>query len=397
MAETAAISADRRNLARAIKLANSCVDARNTVPILGSLKATANGSLCFEGTDLDTFSRAAIPYTGEHGSFCLPDANRLLSALNVVAADDVSFHVDDDTHVNVSSGAFKSQITTQSTDDFPAIEMVGEELWGVDIGAAELAQIARLLPAICAEEIRYYLHGIAVWHLSDWTWRFASTDGHRLTYVDIPLPGAVGALPGTMIIPRRFIKLALAQFSRTKSPIRLSVGPRVNSNHAPAIAMDIAKSPSLARIQMRADLDGIDFTFASKMIDGPYPDVMRVVPTSASTSARIQRADLVTAIRALSPMAAEKTRAIKLVFTGERLDLFLASAGFASSHISIAAECSEQAEPFEIGANGRYLLDMLAALGGDEVVLEMNGNSAPITFINPSDTAFRGIMMPMRV
>ena len=54
----------------------------------------------------------------------------------------------------------------------------------------------------------------------------------------------------------------------------------------------------------------------------------------------------------------------------------------------------KQRGPVEIGFNTRYVLDMLAALTGDEITIEIVDPGSPAIF---SDGRSRAVLMPMRV
>ncbi len=83
------ITVDRRQFSRAIKLASSVVQRRNTIPALAGLKLSANGSLACLGTDLDTFTRVELPYDGEPAEMFLSDPSAVNSAIGAAGGDRV--------------------------------------------------------------------------------------------------------------------------------------------------------------------------------------------------------------------------------------------------------------------------------------------------------------------
>lgn len=404
------VTVPRRKLSRAIALASCGMPKITNIPVLRSLRATANGTFALEGTDLDTFSRVEMPYEGSPQRMLLPEPARLRVAIDAAGHEQVALSHEGD-RLDLTCGALEAHLATLSVDDFPTPDHPAAELFAVDLGAAALQQLARLVPAISSEETRYYLNGICVHKVGDWTWQFAATDGHRLHIVDIPLPGAVGDLPQDVILPRRFVTLALQHFRKAAGPVRLTFGPRALSNEAPP-TLDLPISAM--RIALAADLDGLRFTLASKLIDGTYPDYPRVIPPAPDRRARVDRAELVQAIHALSAFSSGKWAALKLAFAPGEVIVSRSDATMGEAAMRVPAQ--HDLEPgLHSGFNGNYLCDALAALKGGEVTFhftrsefitgedkprsayKVGGNSGPVLITDPEDTDFRIVLMPLRL
>lgn len=386
------ITVDRRQFSRAIKLASQVVEKRHTIPVLTAVKMTANGKLSIEGTDLDTFARAEIEYDGDEGEIMLSDPRSVISAINVAGGETVEFGRNEK-RVTVKAGKLDASLISQHPDDYPGNERIAEQTFGCTIGASEMAQIRRVMAAISTEETRYYLNGVNVKKLADWTYRFAATDGHRLMVVDIPLPDAAGDLPEQFIIPRRFLNAALNSFAKPKDGIAFRVGLTANSNQRDkTLAIETSKFP---RICFSGEVAGTQFEIVGKLIDGTYPDYTRVIPSETTYLARCKRADLIKAINTLTPLSTSKTRAVKLTFADGSVRLELNSPDVGDSSFVLPAE-HNLPKDFMVGFNGQYLLDNLAALEGEEVDLGLTDPAAPATVTDPADTAFKSVLMPMR-
>lgn len=392
------ITVDTRQLIRALDLASAAIPRRTNVPVLRRAKLVANGKLAIEGSDLDTFTRAELPYTGSETAFTLLDPLAVRRAIAVAGGESTQIEPQVDDMANVRTGDLSMTLREAGQEhEHPGFEAVDHELFSATISAAELRQIARIMSAISREEIRYYLNGLHIVKVGNWTWRFQATDGHRLMWIDVPMPDASGAVHGA-IIPRAWLRKAKTHFSRSKEPLRLTFGHRMPRNE-PGVELDVAPPTPPAeprRLSLSGDFGGVGFTLAGKLIDGAYPDVERVIPKSHDHSARIATADLTRALHSVSAISGEKTRAVKLAFPqpGNVL-VSLNSAVMGEAEITIPAEHDLPAG-FEICFNARYLLDMIAALGGKEVVIGLTASGAPATFTNPADTAIGAVLMPMR-
>jgi DNA polymerase III subunit beta len=389
------IEVNREQFAKAIDFAAATVSRRSTIPVLSMLKAKANGSLALEGSDLDTFTRAEIPYQGGEVEFLLPEPRKVRTAVNTAGSAEVRI-TPDGNRVGVVAGQLDSSLCTLPADDHPGADAIAYEDFGVDLGAAELRQIARVVPAISTEETRYYLNGVAVFKVGDWLYRFVTTDGHRLMMVDVPLPNATGALPDGTIIPRRWINIALQHFIRAKDGARLTYGRTMVRNSGEGKTLPV-ETPGAPRITLSAKRDGATISLTGKLIDGTFPDYTRVVPSESAVVLRINRADLAHAINSLTPLSTGKTRAVKFDLSKpDKLTVSLHSPDIGESRFEVACEHNAPGA-FTFGLNGQYALDMLGSFTGDEIVFGMMDAASPILINDPADTAFRGVQMPMRV
>lgn len=387
------ITVDRRQFSRAIKLASAVVEKRATIPILTGVKITANGALVIEGTNLDSFSRAELAYEGDAGEFFLEDPRGVVAAINAAGGDTVELTGGESNRVTVRAGQLHADLRGLPADDHPGAERIVEQTFGCTVGATELAQIRRVMTAISTDECRYYLNGVHAHKVADWTYRFVATDGHRLMLVDVPLPDASGELPDSFIIPRRFLNQALNSFANPKDGLAFRVGRSAISNRRDKkLPLELKGT----RVALSGTSGGTTFELTGKLIDGTFPDYTRVFPADLAHFIRCTRAELAKAINSLTPLSTERTRAVRLFGSPGKLSVELKSPDKGDSRFEIDAEHNLPAD-FSIGFNGQYLLDMVAALTGDEIEIGLNDPAAPAVITDPADTAFKGVLMPMRV
>ena len=394
------ITVDPKLFRRAVALASGPVDRRPTVPILGTIRCRANGLLQLESSDVDTTTRVELPYTGEAADLVLPEPHRLQKALDRATGDTIELRrgsghpgvpMPATTEVTIQSGAFATTLNSLYFDDHPGAELVHFPEWSSTITAADLRNLARLRRAISKEETRYYLNGVCLAREGE-TWRFAATDGHRLKLANLAMPDAEGEVPDGVIFPRRWFDLAIKAFARSKEPLRLVWGrTAVKNSESP----DLPLEPGGYRIQLSGTVDGVAFTLASRLIDGTYPDITRVIPSATANRFTIRRADLIRAIRTLSPLATDKIRAFRLAFNGKgALACSIQCPSIGTSTIEIPAKGNT---PLQISFNGQYLRDAADALTGEDMIFECNSAVDPAIITDPADNAFRVVLMPMRV
>lgn len=376
----AAITIGREALLPALALAVRVVERRTTIPVLSNVLIRAgDGRLTITGTDLDAeiavSRKCAIEGAAE---VTLPANNlhdivrKLPEGCEVKLAGDTG-----DGMWTISAGRSRFRLPFLPASDFHELS-AGEFACGFDIEAATLKTMLETVRfAISTEETRYYLNGIH-WHEDEVDGAAkliaVATDGHRLAKSVLPLPDGAAGLP-SIIIPRKTVELVLKMLPE-KGPVRVDV------------------SDVKLRLTMGGEESGV--TLVSKLIDGTFPDYKRVVPGGNPNRYTVTRAPLADAIDRVLTVSTGKGNAVKYAFAGDGLTVTAHSpdAGSAEDQIEIAGV---EGDPVEIGFNGKYCLDLLAAAGGDAVIFELGDAGAP-ALVRPAqggDTLF--VLMPMRI
>jgi len=387
------ITVDHIQFRKAALFAASVVERRNTIPVLSTLKVTANGSLTLVGTDLDSYASASLSYDGDEGEFLLPEPTKVAKALKGAGGEVVTLS-QIDKKLRVEAGELTADLASfQSPDDFPAVDAVAEEAFGAVVGTDFFRALDRVRPAISTEETRYYLNGVFFHKVGDWLYRAVATDGHRLFIADVPMPGSSGDLAEGVIIPRRAVERAIAAFGKAENGVRFAVGGAQKTNRK-----DTTLAPTTwnSRVGFAAAVGSLDLSLTTKLIDGTYPDIARVIPSGHPITIRVNRAALRKALKSITPLSTDKTRAIKLVATPGQITLTLNSPDVGTSHFPVAAE-HQAPTGFMIGLNARYLGDAISSLTGENVDLGLTDSAAPMTISDPADLTFKVVQMPMRV
>lgn len=388
----------RRTLIDAIGKAAMVAHARSSIPILQTVMlGSVNGHLIARGTDLDTEITVDLG-PAKRGGFvgCLQSPRALASILKGVVGDEIELSRKDG-EVRIAGDGFNAKLTILPADHFPVFQC-GPVGWQADLPRSVVDAILRVSGAASTEETRYYLNGVYLHHLDGWTWRAVATDGHRLYYTEIELPGAATNFP-SLILPRRAVAvLAKLRDRKSEQPIQFAV---CHAGSANTIAVGDWTGNPCPRVRFR--LEGVEI--ATKTIDGTFPDYRRVIPPEEAVKHSFEASvdDLRRVIRALSfaagagagAGAAERTPALKLSMRDERLFVGakFAVIGF-DGEMSIEAKISDA---FEIGFNGHYLLGALDALKSQRVVFRMSAPAAPVTVHDPESSDFGIVLMPMRV
>ena len=137
------------------------------------------------------------------------------------------------------------------------------------------------------------------------------------------------------------------------------------------------------------------YTFATKLVDGKFPDYQRVIPKEGSKVVLAEKDELRQALNRTSILSNEKFRGIRLRLSSAQLEL--SANNPEQEEAEEFLEISYDGNGLEIGFNVSYILDVLGAISGSEAKLTLNdGNSsALIEGLDDSNSLY--VVMPMRL
>ena len=384
-------SVKRAQLASAVAFVNRTVDKRFTIPILAYVRLTRCGDgLVVLGTDLDREIFATA--TGDvHKKFDVTaSCHRLHAILKAAgASDDVKMEIGEAETLILRIGKSTFTLTTLPVADFP--KMGPEEMpWTFPMATAELAAAFRRVNfCISMEDTRYYLNGIYMQEdrqgcTPDQRGQlaFVATDGHKLGKVTMPLPdGAAGMTSGEyqqgFIIPKHTTDRVIDACESKDAPetVRIMVGPK----------------------RIVFDLGGIQIR--SKLIDGTFPDYMRVIPTGNDKVLVVDPQEMIDAIKEVGVMLDNGRDGVKLSLNGEVvLSVTNPHEGIARTTIEGALNSDAGPTAMEIGMNRNYLTAILNHLESDQVELRLADMGSPVIFtgLSDKDHGVLFVQMPMR-
>jgi len=345
------------------------VPRRSTIPILANvLLRNSSKTLAITATDLDIEVVASVEVASASKSAITVPATTLYDiARKLPEGSEVSLKADDAT-LTVACGRSRFKLPVLPVSDFPDMAP-GELPTRFDIAAGDLRRLIEKTEfAISTEETRYYLNGIYL-HVENGKLRGVATDGHRLALVDLDLPAGAADMSG-VIIPRKTV----GEIQRLL-------------DGAEAVTVELSDS----KIRVTCG----DAVLTSKLIDGTFPDYRRVIPQGNDKTLEIDRAEFHAAIDRVATVSSEKGKATKLTLSKGNLDLSVTNpdSGSASEEV----EAGYDAEPLEIGFNARYLLDIVAQIEGDTVVMDLDQAGSPTIIKSKDGNGALYVLMPMRI
>lgn len=365
------VTVERGALLKALGLAASVVERKNTIPVLSNVLLEAEGDeLRLTATDLELQISMPVP-----AQVAAPGATTVQAALlqsivrETAEGAQIELELDPEKgRLHLAAARSRYKLQTLAAGDFPKLKPDEDAL---EFGIASQAfkeMLAKVAHAQSTDPARYYLNGAQL-EAHAGALVIAATNGNLLAHANTEAPEGSTEIAGT-IIPRKTMGELADLLADAEGETRLAISAK----------------------QIRAQVDDVELT--SKLIDGSFPDWRRVVPASNPHKLRINREAFAAAVRRSSVISSDKTRSVQLELTEGKLTVRTTSHEHGEGLEEVPADWS--GPDLITGFNARYLLDTFAAMGGADIEVRLADPGSPALFINPTDLAAQWVVMPMR-
>jgi DNA polymerase III subunit beta len=345
---------------------------------------------------ISALAMARISARGDHASFTVDSLDRRITAkaeVTVIEPGAASARCDalagiagglpperevkiesHDDGVIVRAGRSRFLIAGLPLDTLPQSGELSAAAASFALDADDLRRMLEVCQhAISDEETRYYLNGVFL-HTTGKVLRGVATDGHRLAWLDLPLPAEADGMPG-VIVPGKIVAILIKLLKR-KPPI---------------------ETISLRTSEKLIELSFPSLSLTAKLIDGTFPDYIRIIPKASNNTVTVAVDELRHALARVEalfdPKSKRGMRTVGLSWSNGAL------------HVSLTSEneTDDVIDNAKIGGAGRfaarisYLFDAIEAFNGKEITLDTNGPKSPaVRITDPNDTAPFAIVMPVR-
>jgi DNA polymerase-3 subunit beta len=367
-------SVKKFDLLEELDLTQGVVERKTTIPILSNLLVEAKGNrLAITATDLELSIRTSCEAkVKKEGAGTIP-AKKLLELVRLLPDEEIRFKLLENHWVQIQSGRRNYKLVGMSKDNFPALPAFPHAL--VKIPAKLLSDvIAKTIFAISLEESRYTLNG-ALLVLKPSSLAMVATDGHRLAMVETDHKFEGFTAETRVLIPKK----AMTEVQR----LAAEAGDEG--------AIDFAQDESHLFFQFNGRL------LTSRKLTGQFPNYEAVLPRDANKTVVFERAELQDALRRVSQLADQRSRAVKFALAKEGVEISASSPEFGEAKEAIEKEFN--GEPISIGFNAQYLLDFLSAAVDGPISFELKDeqSAGQLRPLADETSRYRYVVMPMRI
>jgi DNA polymerase-3 subunit beta len=354
------------------------ISSKNTLPILDNFLFTlSKNDLEITASDLEStlITRMKIENTEGDGSVAIP-SRILLDTLKEFSVQPLTFDINPDTlAVVISSENGKFSVIGQNGIDFPVLPSIKKEKrfsFTLDADLL-LSGITRTLFATADDELRPVMGGIFV-EASTEKITFVASDAHKL--VRYQRTDARAEANSSFILPKKPASLLKNILPREEGPVSVEYDDK------------------------NAFFTLADYKVVCRLVEGNYPNYNSVIPRNNPRKITIDRVEFYNTLKRVSVFSNQASNLVKLQLTGNQVMVSAQDIDFSISAYE-RIKCQYEGEEMEIGFKSVFLLEILANLSSQDVVIELAdptraGLFLPAEITNESEDLLM-LLMPMMI
>ncbi len=369
---------ERDVLAEAVTWAARGLPNRPPVPVLAGvlLEAAEDGTLTLSAFDYEVSARITVAAeVAEAGTVLvlgrlLADISRNLPARPIDVATDGN-------KVQVTCGSSRFSLLMMPSDDYPTLPSSPAPT-GTIAGDVFTQAVAQVSIAADRGDTLPILTGVRVEIEGDKVTLLA-TDRYRLAMRELTWNPEATDASHVALVPARTLSDTAKALGAAGS-VEIALGSSAGGDGL--IGFEAG--------QRRA---------TTRLLDGEYPKVTSIFPSSVDTESVIETSALVEAVKRVS-LVAERNTPVRLKFTDGQVAIEAGTGDDAQA--SEAVEATLTGPDIEIAFNPQFLLDGLGAVGTAYSRLSFTQSSRPAVLSGQAeqdgeaDTSYRYVLMPVR-
>ena len=356
-------------LLKQLQVLGGVINNSNTLPILDNfLFELKHSKLTVSASDLESTMASTLEVESDsEGSVAIP-AKLLLETLKTFPEQPLTFVIEDNNTIEISSNHGKYALAYSSADEFPKSISLDNPSTTVVSADVLATAISKTIFAAGNDDLRPVMSGV-FFQFSTESLTFVATDAHKLVKYS-----------------RTDVKAnETAEFIMPKKPLNLLKGILAGSDDN----VSIEYNDSNAKFSFENSV------LICRLIDGKYPNYEAVIPKENPNVMTIAREPFLNSLRRVSIFSNKTTHQIRLKIAGAELNISAEDFDF-SNKAEERLNCQYQGDDLQIGFNSRFIIEMLNNLTVDEVSLAMSlPNRAGI--ITPIDGTDEGELITMLV
>jgi DNA polymerase-3 subunit beta len=325
-------------------------------------------TLIVSASDLETTMSSTLEVESEsNGSVAIP-ARLLLDTLKTFPEQPLTFIIEDNNTVEISSNHGKYALAYADGQEFPKAVSLDSPSTTLFSGDVLATAISKTIFAAGNDDLRPVMSGV-FFQFSTESLTFVATDAHKLVkYQRTDIAASENA-----------------EFIMPKKPLNLLKG--ILAANDTEVTMEYNDSNA------RFTFDNIDLV--CRLIDGKYPNYEAVIPKENPNQLTIARNQFLNSVKRVSIFSNKTTHQIRLKIAGAELNISAEDIDY-SNKAEERLTTDYQGDDLQIGFNSRFLTEMLNNLTSDDISLEMSlPNRAGI--LTPIDGLDEGEQITMLV
>jgi DNA polymerase-3 subunit beta len=346
----------------------SITERRSPLPILThALIEVKDQVLSITGTDLEVGIRVIYNcLNGSDGLATIP-ARKFLEIVRELGAGPIRIELADRFRIKLTSGRSSFDLAGMDPSDFPAWSST-DDIETNEITCEKLVHmLEKTIFASSNDDSRFNLNGVLVEKNEKQT-RFVATDGHRLALIDEEIDISI---PTKVIVPKKGLMELKRLLESSKETVEIGF----------ELKNLVIKSPK-AMMTIR-------------LIEGDYPDYLRVLPTDTSVTITAKKVDLLQCLKRMAILTSDRNKGVNICIKNNQMEFSVNHPDLGAANDVIEVDYKDESEVILI-LNVFYMIDAISNLDSEDILIVYYKDGAPIKFLDRSDSNYFSIVMPMR-
>lgn len=344
-------------LLKQLQQISGVISANTVLPILEDfLFDIEKNKLTVVATDLETVMKIRLDIEArDTGRICIP-AKILIDSLKNLPDQPLTFDIDKNFGVEITSDNGKYKVMGENPDNFPKEPEVSDTNAFTMPSSTLVKGINKTLFAVSNDDLRPAMTGV-FFELDPKGITFVATDAHRL--VRYRNTGVNCPKKDSFIVPKKPLNLLKTALPDNQDELKISY----NQNH---LFVDHGTTELVCRL-----------------IDARFPDYKVVIPSENPYVMTVNRQHFQNALRRVNVFSNKSTNLVALNITGAELQLTSQDVDF-NVEGNERMVCHYEGEDIQIAFNAKFLIELLNATGSTEVTMKLSTPSKA-GIINPVD------------
>ncbi len=332
-------------LLKQLQVLGSVINSSNTLPILDNFLFDLNKkTLTVSASDLETTMSATLEIeSSSKGAVAVP-AKLLLEILKTFPEQPLTFTVEENNTIEISSNSGKYAVAYAAAEEFPKSVNLDEPSTTLVPADVLATAISKTIFAAGNDDLRPVMSGV-FFQFSPEGLTFVATDAHKL--VKYSRSDVKATEVADFIMPKKPLNILKSILGNSDSEIKIEYN---NSN---------------------ATFTFDNYLLMCRLIDGKYPNYEAVIPKENPNKLMIDRSQFLSSVRRVAIFSNKTTHQIRLKIAGAELNVSAEDIDY-SNKAEERLTCDYQGDDLQIGFNSRFLLEMLNNLQSDMIMLEMS-------------------------
>lgn len=351
---------------------------KGTIAILSNvLISTGNDIVELTCTDLEIGLRCRLPAeVMSPGSITLP-CKKLFEIVREADCEHIHLQEKENSWVQISVETGDYNIAGMESDEFPNFpEYDQENLITVEAGHLQELIEKTIFSMANEGESQFTLTGVLVEKKerdNNKFLRFVSSDGHRLSLMQVPMGENVDSLilSKTTLIPKKGIQ-EMRKFCEGIDEVSFAIEEKQ------------------AVLKKEGDV------LIIRLINGDFPDYKPLVDIiNRDKFIEIAKDPFIHAFRRMNLFAEDKFNIVQFSLVEGKIILSSQSMDIGNAREEIEVDYS--GDELKLGFNGKYFIETLSAMKSDTVRVYISSNESPCMVLSENDPEFISIIMPMHL